>query len=397
MTSRQPSRKRNGAKSTSITRQMRNIKALHLKSFFLCVENSKVRKAESMIELSHIQKVYPGNPPVEALKDISLHIAKGEIYGIIGQSGAGKSTLIRCINLLERPTSGEVIVDGVDLMKLDEKGLRAARKDIGMIFQHFNLLSSRTVYDNVAFPLELQGMSKEEIKKRVEPLLDLVQLTDRKDNYPAQLSGGQKQRVGIARALASEPKVLLCDEATSALDPQTTQSILELLKDINRRMGLTIVIITHEMQVIKEICDKVAVIEGGHIVESGSVLEVFTNPQEPTTREFIGSILPQSLPDEARAHLKVVDEKTPGAYPVVRLTFTGNVTDEPVVAGLVRRFGINVSIMYGGVDYIQEVSFGRLIIVLEGAEDKIEEALAYIDNLHIGSEVIGYVANSSID
>ena len=397
MTSRQPSRKRNGAKSTSITRQMRNIKALHLKSFFLCVENSKVRKAESMIELSHIQKVYPGNPPVEALKDISLHIAKGEIYGIIGQSGAGKSTLIRCINLLERPTSGEVIVDGVDLMKLDEKGLRAARKDIGMIFQHFNLLSSRTVYDNVAFPLELQGMSKEEIKKRVEPLLDLVQLTDRKDNYPAQLSGGQKQRVGIARALASEPKVLLCDEATSALDPQTTQSILELLKDINRRMGLTIVIITHEMQVIKEICDKVAVIEGGHIVESGSVLEVFTNPQEPTTREFIGSILPQSLPDEARNHLKVVDEKTPGAYPVVRLTFTGNVTDEPVVAGLVRRFGINVSIMYGGVDYIQEVSFGRLIIVLEGAEDKIEEALAYIDNLHIGSEVIGYVANSSID
>lgn len=350
-----------------------------------------------MIELSHIQKVYPGNPPVEALKDISLHIAKGEIYGIIGQSGAGKSTLIRCINLLERPTSGEVIVDGVDLMKLDEKGLRAARKDIGMIFQHFNLLSSRTVYDNVAFPLELQGMSKEEIKKRVEPLLDLVQLTDRKDNYPAQLSGGQKQRVGIARALASEPKVLLCDEATSALDPQTTQSILELLKDINRRMGLTIVIITHEMQVIKEICDKVAVIEGGHIVESGSVLEVFTNPQEPTTREFIGSILPQSLPDEARAHLKVVDEKTLGAYPVVRLTFTGNVTDEPVVAGLVRRFGINVSIMYGGVDYIQEVSFGRLIIVLEGAEDKIEEALAYIDNLHIGSEVIGYVANSSID
>ena len=206
-----------------------------------------------MIELTHISKVYDGPNRVEALKDISLSVKEGEIFGVIGQSGAGKSTLIRCINMLERPTSGSVVVDGVDLTKLNEKDLREQRKNIGMIFQHFNLLSSRTVYDNVAFPLELQGMSKAEIKERILPILDIVKLGDRLNNYPSQLSGGQKQRVGIARALASNPKVLLCDEATSALDPQTTKSILELLKDINEKLKLTIVLITHEMQVIKEI------------------------------------------------------------------------------------------------------------------------------------------------
>lgn len=345
-----------------------------------------------MIELKNISKIYDdGAKKVEALKDISLNIEAGEIYGIIGQSGAGKSTLVRCINMLEKPTSGNVIVDGKELTILNEKALRQERKNIGMIFQHFNLLSSRTVYDNIAFPLELHGMNKAEIKERVLPILDIVGLTDRKDNYPSQLSGGQKQRVGIARALASNPKVLLCDEATSALDPQTTKSILELLKDINKRLNLTIVLITHEMQVIKEICDHVAVIEGGVILEQGRVVDVFTNPQEKTTKEFVGSIISQDLPAEAWDHLNVKKEWEPGTSPVVRLFFTGN-SDEPLVAGLVRRFNMNVSILYGGVDYIQNTSFGRLIIILEGETEKTKEALAYLDNLPIRNEVIGYVA-----
>lgn len=344
-----------------------------------------------MIQLQHISKVYEGKNRVEALKDINLSIKEGEIYGIIGHSGAGKSTLIRCINMLERPTSGAVIVDGTDLVSLSETDLRKARKSIGMIFQHFNLLSSRTVYENVAFPLELQGLSKSQIKERVMPILDIVKLTDRMDNYPVQLSGGQKQRVGIARALASDPKVLLCDEATSALDPTTTQDILDLLKDINRKMNLTIIMITHEMQVIREICDHVAVIEGGYILEEGTVVDVFTNPREKTTREFIGSVVKEDLPKEALAHLNMQDTWAEGTAPVVRLKFTGNATDEPVVAGLVKRFGLDVSILFGGIDYIQDTSVGRLIIVLEGERSKAQEGLDYIKELPIGSEVIGYV------
>lgn len=344
-----------------------------------------------MIQLQHISKVYEGKNRVEALKDINLSIKEGEIYGIIGHSGAGKSTLIRCINMLERPTSGAVIVDGTDLVSLSETELRKARKSIGMIFQHFNLLSSRTVYENVAFPLELQGLSKSQIQERVMPILDIVKLTDRMDNYPSQLSGGQKQRVGIARALASDPKVLLCDEATSALDPTTTQDILDLLKDINRKMNLTIIMITHEMQVIREICDHVAVIEGGYILEEGTVVDVFTNPREKTTREFIGSVVKEDLPKAALAHLNMQDTWAEGTAPVVRLKFTGNATDEPVVAGLVKRFGLDVSILFGGIDYIQDTSVGRLIIVLEGERSKAQEGLDYIKELPIGSEVIGYV------
>ena len=237
-----------------------------------------------MIKLENVTKTYAGKASVQALKGINLTIDDGEIFGIIGKSGAGKSTLIRCINMLEKPTSGSVTIDGDELTKMNEHQLRNERKNIGMIFQHFNLLSSRNVYDNIAFPLELAGVSKEGIKKKVSQLLELVDLTDRQYNYPSQLSGGQKQRVGIARALASDPKVLLCDEATSALDPQTTKSILELLKDINQRLGITIVIITHEMTVIKEICNRVAVIEGGVIKEQGRVVDIFTNPQSETMK-----------------------------------------------------------------------------------------------------------------
>ncbi len=350
-----------------------------------------MKEGVDMIELQHISKIYDGAVRVEALKDINLSVKEGEIYGVIGQSGAGKSTLIRCINMLETPTSGAVIVDGVDLTKLSEKDLREQRKHIGMIFQHFNLLSSRTVYENVAFPLELQGLSKSEIRERILPILDIVKLSDRLDNYPSQLSGGQKQRVGIARALASGPKVLLCDEATSALDPQTTQSILKLLKDINEKLKLTIVLITHEMQVIREICDRVAVIEGGTILEEGSSIDVFTNPQERTTQEFIGSAVNDNLPPEALAHLDLHDTWQDGTAPLVKLKFTGDQVDEPLVASLVRKFDLDVSILFGGVDYIQDKSFGRLILILNGDPNDAKRALAYIDELPIGSEVLGYV------
>jgi len=355
------------------------------------VKTFTLRKEFILIQLKHISKVYEGANRVEALKDISLDVKEGEIFGIIGQSGAGKSTLIRCINMLEAPTSGSVIVNGTDLTTLGEAELRKARKNIGMIFQHFNLLSSRTVYDNVAFPLELQGMSKAEIKDRIEPILEIVGLSDRMNNYPSQLSGGQKQRVGIARALASNPKVLLCDEATSALDPQTTDSILKLLKDINEKMGLTIVLITHEMHVIREICDRVAVIEGGVILEEGSTVEVFTHPRENTTKEFISSVVSDNLPPEALEHLELHDQWLAGTAPLVRLKFTGQSTDEPVVAGLVRRFNLDVSILFGGIDYIQNTCVGRLIVILNGDPENAQEGLDYIKTLPIESEVIGYV------
>ena len=240
-----------------------------------------------MIELVNVEKTYYSKAgDIHALHKTNLSIKAGEIFGIIGLSGAGKSTLVRCINMLERPTGGQVFVDGSELTSMTDAQLRKARQSIGMIFQHFNLLTSRTVYQNIAFPLEIQGMSKSEIDKRVRPLLELVQLEERADYYPSQLSGGQKQRVAIARALASNPKVLLCDEATSALDPQTTKSILELLKDINKKLNLTIVLITHQMEVVKAICDRVAVIENGDLIEEGPMVDVFTNPQHPTTKEL---------------------------------------------------------------------------------------------------------------
>ena len=284
-----------------------------------------------MIKLSHIEKVYDSpSGPVKALKDISLHIKEGEIYGIIGLSGAGKSTLVRCINLLERPTSGEVIVDGKDMMALSNSELREARKDIGMIFQHFNLLSSATVFDNIAFPLTLANTPKEKITAKVTELLELVGLADKADKYPSQLSGGQKQRVGIARALASEPKVLLCDEATSALDPQTTKAILELIKDINEKLKLTVVVITHEMQVIKDICDKVAVIEKGLIAENGPVLEVFTDPQKPITKEFISVLLSNELPTGIEPD-EVFSEPAPDRMTMCRITYIGETSNTPVV------------------------------------------------------------------
>ena len=344
-----------------------------------------------MITLSHIEKTYAGaDGAVTALKDVSLTVAKGEIFGIIGLSGAGKSTLVRCINLLERPTKGSVVVDGLDMTSLSDAELREARKSIGMIFQHFNLLSSATVYDNVAFPLRLSGMDEDKIRAKVEPLLSLVGLDDKAQQYPSQLSGGQKQRVGIARALASEPKVLLCDEATSALDPQTTKAILELIRDINQKLGLTVVIITHEMQVIKDICDKVAVIEDGVITESGRVIDVFTDPQRDMTKEFISVLMGSGLPPDLQ-NAPISAEPIPGGRLLVRLTFVGSSAGEPVISSLIRKYDVEADILYGNIDAIKDTSYGRMLLGLSGEPDAVENALAFLREKDLRIEVIGYV------
>ncbi|WP_279002168.1 methionine ABC transporter ATP-binding protein [Acidaminococcus fermentans] len=345
-----------------------------------------------MIELQHIDKIYhTSSGDLHALKDINLTINEGEIFGIIGLSGAGKSTLVRCINMLEKPTSGKVIVDGQEMTALGEEQLRKARQNIGMIFQHFNLLSSRTVFGNIAFPLEIQGLDKAAIQKKVEPLLDLVGLKDRADHYPSQLSGGQKQRVGIARALASDPKVLLCDEATSALDPQTTESILNLLRDINKRLHITIVMITHQMNVVKEICDRVAVIENGEIIEQGSMVDIFTNPQKATTREFVASIQHNDLPDFVRK-LDIHKDYKAGDKALVSLSFIGDSAGEPIVSVLIKKYDTNVNILTANIENLQDTPFGTLLIEVEGDEAHLKKALDYLHERKVKDEVIGYVS-----
>ena len=345
-----------------------------------------------MIELQHIDKIYhTSSGDLHALKDINLTINEGEIFGIIGLSGAGKSTLVRCINMLEKPTSGKVMVDGQEMTALGEEQLRKARQNIGMIFQHFNLLSSRTVFGNIAFPLEIQGLDKAAIQKKVEPLLDLVGLKDRADHYPSQLSGGQKQRVGIARALASDPKVLLCDEATSALDPQTTESILNLLRDINKRLHITIVMITHQMNVVKEICDRVAVIENGEIIEQGSMVDIFTNPQKATTREFVASIQHNDLPDFVRK-LDIHKDYKAGDKALVSLSFIGDSAGEPIVSVLIKEYDTNVNILTANIENLQDTPFGTLLIEVEGDEAHLKKALDYLHERKVKDEVIGYVS-----
>lgn len=343
-----------------------------------------------MIEINQVNKIfYQGNRPINALVDINLSVAKGKIFGVIGSSGAGKSTLIRCVNMLEVPSSGEVIVDGVDLTKLNDKGLSEARRNIGMIFQHFNLLSSRTVFDNVALPLELAGRDRQHIEAKVGELLDLVGLADKKDTYPANLSGGQKQRVAIARALSSDPKVLLCDEATSALDPATTQSILELLKTINRQLGITVLIITHEMDVVKSICHEVAIIGGGKLVEKGTVGEIFAHPKTELARKFIRSTLDLSIPEDYAERL--VQERIDGSHPLVRLEFTGATVDEPVISQITRKFDIDVSILNSDLDYAGGVKFGMMVAELFGSEEADQAAIKYLEQHNVKVEVLGYV------
>ncbi len=343
-----------------------------------------------MIELQGLSQRFPGGSgEVHALRDVSLSIGAGEVFGIIGRSGAGKSTLVRAINLLNRPTSGRVIVAGQDLTALDSGALRLARRDIGMIFQHFNLLSSRTVFQNVALPLELAGKSKSEIEDTVLPLLDLVGLSALKDRYPAQISGGQKQRVGIARALASKPKVLLSDEATSALDPETTRSILDLLKQINRELGLTIVMITHQMEVIKQVCDRVAVLEAGRVVEEGRVIDVFLRPQHEVTRAMIGDVIAQELPESV---LKRVESRLGnGRDHVYRLAFTGEGVDQPVLAQAIRRYGLDFNILHGHIDEIQGQAFGSLAIMATGELADVKAAMEYLQQQGVVVEEIEHV------
>lgn len=345
-----------------------------------------------MIKIQGVRKVYaPGtSKEVTALKDISLTINKGEIFGVIGLSGAGKSTLIRMINFLEVPTAGTVEVDGIVLNSLSQKELRAARRHIGMIFQSFNLLSHLTVKDNVAFPLRLDNaLSKDEINARTAELLSMVGLSEKANVYPSELSGGQKQRVGIARALAGNPKVLLCDEATSALDPKTTSSILELLMELRQKLNLTIVIITHQMEVIKQCCDRVAVIDGGVITEMGSALEVFTDPKQDLTKRLVSAVVRRGLPDLI-AYAKVVPEYHPGAKAVVELLFLGPKADAPVIVDVAKECQVSISLLAGDIDRIQEQPFGVMVVEIAGTQAEIEGAIAEFERRVHRVEVLGY-------
>lgn len=343
-----------------------------------------------MIELKNISKTfYQKNKAVNALASVSLTVGKGKIFGVIGASGAGKSTLIRCVNLLEVPTSGEVIVDGENLMQLSRSALARARRQIGMIFQHFNLLSSRTVYENIAFPLELDKVPRAEINRRVTELLKLVGLEEKQHEYPANLSGGQKQRVAIARTLANNPKVLLCDEATSSLDPATTSSILALLKDLNHRLGITILLITHEMNVVKAICDEVAVISAGELIEQGTVSEIFSHPKTDLARRFIESSLKIEIPDEYQ--LRLTQQPAAGKRPLIKLEFTGQSVDDPVLSEVARLFEVDNNIICAQMDYAGGVKFGVMLLEALGTPDNIEKSLKFYESRHIKPEVLGYV------
>ena len=344
-----------------------------------------------MIKLNNITKIFTlPDKKLTALDNVSLHVPKGQICGVIGASGAGKSTLIRCVNLLERPTHGAVLIDDVDLTQLSEAELVKTRRQIGMIFQHFNLLTSRTVFENVALPLELENKSKAEIQEKTTALLVLVGLSDKHNVYPANLSGGQKQRVAIARALASDPKVLLCDEATSALDPATTQSILKLLKEINRTLGITILLITHEMEVVKRICDQVAVIDKGRLIEQGTVSEIFSNPKTELAQEFISSTFHITLPEEYLENLSDTP-KHAKSYPIIKFEFTGRSVDAPLLSQSSKKFGVELSILTSQIDYAGGVKFGFTIAEVEGDEDAITQAKVYLMENNVRVEVLGYV------
>ena len=328
-----------------------------------------------MIRFEHVSKTFQTkNGPFDALKDVSFEIEKGDIYGVIGYSGAGKSTLIRMVNALETPTSGKVWVEGNDISTLSQKELRNLRKGIGMIFQQFNLLESKTIYDNVAIALKLNGVSKKDIEKRVTELLDFVELSDKKYSYPGQLSGGQKQRVGIARALANNPSILLCDEATSALDPKTTDSILELLKKINEMLHITIVIITHEMNVIQKICNKVAVMDYGQVVETGSVIQVFSDPQSDIAKRFVGNLIRDVIPEPL---VESIRKETRNSR-LLRIKLENTDSTEPLLWEINRRFEVETNILYSTINVIQGIVVGIMLVLFIGTDEEIEKAEQYI-------------------
>ncbi|MBU8785469.1 MULTISPECIES: methionine ABC transporter ATP-binding protein MetN [Bacillus] len=338
-----------------------------------------------MINLQNVSKVYRSkHGDVNAVQDVTLRIGKGEIFGIIGYSGAGKSSLIRLLNGLEKPTSGTVEVAGRVISQIKGKSLREARQEISMIFQHFNLLWSRTVRDNIAFPLEIAGVGKEQRLKRVAELIKLVGLEGKENAYPSQLSGGQKQRVGIARALANNPKVLLCDEATSALDPQTTDSILGLLSDINERLGLTIVLITHEMHVIRKICHRVAVMENGRVVEEGDVLNVFRKPKEDITKRFVQQV---TEPEETKETLQHFLEETKTGQ-TIQLTFVGEAAETPLITQIIRKFDVEVNILQGKISQTQDGAYGSLFIHVDGDDSEVSRVVDFIKSRQVEAEVI---------
>lgn len=335
-----------------------------------------------MIEIRNLFKTYTTKTgTVAAVNDVSLSISSGEIFGIVGYSGAGKSSLLRCINLLERPSAGTVLVDGKSVTELNGTELRLARQKSGMIFQHFCLISQKTVFENIAFALRAAGVSRAQITPRVEELLALVGLSDKRNAYPSQLSGGQQQRVAIARALANNPRILLCDEATSALDPTTTKSILELLKSVNRQFNLTIVLITHQMNVVKEICDHVAVMQEGKIIEQGSVYDVFASPATELAKEFISSVVSFEIPAPILKNC---------TGPVVKIIFRGPVAGESVISDMLKRFEVSGNFLHGSIEYIQGRPLGIFIMELRGKQEQIRSAIAYIEGRNVRTEVLSY-------
>ncbi len=329
-----------------------------------------------MIEFNNITKTFiTKKSSVCALENVSLKIEKGDIFGVIGFSGAGKSTLVRMVNALEKPDSGTVIVNGKDISQLQGRQLRSFRKNIGMIFQHFNLLESKTVFQNIAIPMQLEGWPKDKIQARVKELLKFVELEDKETALPKQLSGGQKQRVGIARALALNPQILLCDEATSALDPRTTDSILELLKKINRDLNITILMITHQMNVIAQVCNKVAVLEKGQLVETGSVIDVFGNPQQETSKGFIKTVINDQLPEKVKEYLRSYKEP----QKILRLRFDGRNADEPIMSLAIKETGVNISILYGTVIELEETVVGFQTVQITGSQAQLDAAVKFFE------------------
>ncbi|WP_342146490.1 methionine ABC transporter ATP-binding protein [Rickettsiella endosymbiont of Aleochara curtula] len=348
-----------------------------------------------MIELIDIAKIYNSlDRPIYALRNINLSIRQGEIFGIVGQSGAGKSTLIRCINLLERPSQGQVWVDKQELSSLKIADLRLVRRQIGMIFQQFNLLTAKTVYENIALPLKFAHYSASEIQAAIAPLLHLTGLSDKQHAYPSQLSGGQKQRVAIARALASQPKVLLCDEATSALDPHTTQTILQLLKDINQRLGITIVLITHQIDVVKSICDRVGLLDQGSIIEIADVVSFFTDPKTSLAQKFVSVGLKHELPPLLQKRLHA--QKKACSHAVLRIIFQGHAAAEPLIAHVMREMGIHLNILQANIECLKETILGIMVVEVMGDQAPLPEGIQYLINKGLHVEIMGYVDESIV-
>jgi D-methionine transport system ATP-binding protein len=349
--------------------------------------------ADAMVSFEAVSKRFPAgrsSAEVVALDAIDLDVPRGSVTGIIGRSGAGKSTLIRLVNGLEKPSSGRVVVDGVNVAALGEDRLRDVRRSIGMVFQHFNLLSSRTAYQNIALPLEIAGVDRRAVEARVTPLLDLVGLADKRDRYPSELSGGQKQRVGIARALATQPKLLLSDEATSALDPETTRSILSLLKQINTELGLTVLLITHEMEVVKTVADQVAVIDRGVIVERGTTFDILSAPKHETTRALLAGLPSLRLPAFLAGQLR--PEPSAGSRAVLRITFAGDSATQPILSRLGQVTGVEVNILAGAIDEIGGRPFGSLVVSIAGDAKTLAKAEKHLAGKGLQTEVLGHVA-----